>query len=168
MRPAGLQFAKKALEIGAHLGGNLIAEIAIFLEELVENALKFGRNGAVQLHGRNGSGVQDVSENDGGGGTGKRKSAGDHLVENGAKRKEVAARIEDFTASLLRRHVSNGADGGAGSGLKGGFEFGDGFGLRRWLGDHELGEAEVEDFGVPRWVRKMLAGLMSRWMMPFL
>ena len=158
MRPAGLQFTKKTLQIGAHLGGDLIAEIAVFLEELVENALEFRRNGAVQLHRRNGSGVQNVSKDDGGSGTWKRKRAGDHLIENGPKRKEVAARIENFTAGLLRRHVGNGADGGARSGLKGGFEVGDGFGFVA-IRDHELSEAEVEDFGVAALGEKNVGGL---------
>src|SRR5208283_4855251 len=65
-RPAGLQFAKKALQIGAHFGSDLIAEIAVLLQKLVENALEFRRNGAVELHRRNRSSVENVSEDDGG------------------------------------------------------------------------------------------------------
>jgi hypothetical protein len=76
------------------------------------------------------------------------KHAGAHLIEHGAEREQIGAAVEIFSADLLRAHVSHGADGGAGAGeicL-------DGDGRRGCsaaeLRGGELGEAEIENFGL--------------------
>src|SRR5258708_6682077 len=107
----------QALQIGAHLGCDLIAHVAIFLERLVENALELGWSGWIQGDRRSRSVVQDVVENDGAGRPGKRMLSGNHLVEHRAERKQIAARIQLFAARLFRRHVRDGANDGAGAGL---------------------------------------------------
>ena len=89
---------------------------------------------------------------------------GGHFIEHHAEGKQVGAGIELFAARLLRRHVNRGAGNHAHRGqrvfdrslLAG----------RQLLVAQELGQAEVENLGLSRWVMKMLAGLMSRWMMP--
>ena len=78
---------------------------------------------------------------------GKRQTARRHLIEDRAQREQIAARIEFLAASLLRRHVGDGADSGARAGemcragrvLRGADSF------HRHLAAGQLGESEVEN-----------------------
>ena len=60
--------------------------------------------------------AEELDEDKGAGGAAKRDVAGSHFVEDDAEGEEVGARVEEFTTGLLRRHVRNGADRGAGTG----------------------------------------------------
>ncbi len=89
--------------------------------------------------------VEDAAEDDGRGVALKGHSPRGHLVHDGAEGEEVRAGIQLFAAGLLGRHISDGTDGGAGTGGKSGRAAG-ADGLREGgLGD--LGEAEVDDLG---------------------
>ena len=75
----------------------------------------------------------------------ERALAGEHLVENRAKRKNVGARVGGFSAHLLGRHVAHRAQHSSrfGGDLHGGRFVGQ-FGFRT----RELGQTEVEDLGL--------------------
>jgi len=70
---------------------------------------------ALRVTGATGA-LQDVVENDGASRAGEGLFAGQHLVEDGAEREEVAAGVDFFPAGLLGGHVLDGADGHAGAG----------------------------------------------------
>lgn len=145
---AGIQFALQALKVGANLGGHLVAQIFIFLEQLIKDAFEFGRHVAVELHGRNRRAMKNVAENHGAGGTGKRQRARDRLIENRAEGKQIAARVERLTTSLLGRHVSDRADCGAGAGKKSVMRRGNRLAFDRAFGFQQLRQAEIQDLGV--------------------
>src|ERR1700747_621062 len=99
-----VRFALYAAQIGAHIGGGLIAHRAIFFERFVDDALEFGRYRGIQTDRRNGSAIQNSFENYAGSRAGKGRCAGGHFVENGAEREEIGAAIEFAAANLLGRH----------------------------------------------------------------
>ena len=150
----GFRIAAEPFEIGAQLGRGLIAQIAILFERLAEDFFEALRRFGIQLRGRRGRAIQNRVENYGSGVAAKRGAARGHLVEDRAKTKNIGARVEVFAASLLRRHVSDGADGRAGirehrvaqwrriqagSGAES---------FERQVFGGVLGEAEVENFGL--------------------
>src|SRR5271170_8132266 len=93
------------LEVGAQLGGRLATELAVFLQQLIEDVLELFRELGVEGDWRDGWVIEDLIEDYRGGGAAKWMVASGHLIEHNAQRKEVAARIERLAASLLRRHV---------------------------------------------------------------
>ena len=60
--------------------------------------------------------VQDSFEDDGCGVAAERCGAGGHLIQHSTKGEQVGARIEFLALGLLRGHVGDSADGGAGTG----------------------------------------------------
>jgi hypothetical protein len=56
--PSGLGVAHQTLQIGAHLGGVLIADVSIFLQRFGDDALEVARRSGIQADGRNGLTVQ--------------------------------------------------------------------------------------------------------------
>jgi hypothetical protein len=91
--------------------------------------------------------VKDGVEHGGRRVTGKRQRAGGHFVEDDAERKEVGAGIHILAESLFGRHVGHGAHRGARAGemrLHSGLRFS----CTGWVGGIELGETEIENFGV--------------------
>src|SRR6266849_5805338 len=109
-------FALEALEVGAEFRGGLAAEIAIFFEGFVDDAFEFGGSLRIKTCGRQRSTAEDAVEDGGGSVALERKHASGHFVEDDAKRKKIAADIERFAESLFGRHVSDRADGAAGTG----------------------------------------------------
>jgi hypothetical protein len=132
----------------------LVAKIAVLLDGFVNELLEFDEKIVVEAN----SGDRRLVENGVEDGSGtfalERKKTSGHLVQDDAKREEVSAGVEIFAEDLFRRHVGNGAQGGAGTGeLIGvnadGGESIDGTGCTGEsfaIGD--FGEAEVEDFGM--------------------
>jgi hypothetical protein len=86
-------FALEAFEIGAKVRSVLVAQVAVFLQGFVNDALEFFGNFGVEAHRRNGSPVQDAVENCGRGVALERESTGGHFIENRAEGEEIAARI---------------------------------------------------------------------------
>ena len=72
-----------------------------------------GRDRRVDRARRRGIAIEDAVEHDGRGVAGEALAAGGHLVQHDAKREQVRARIQFLAARLLRRHVGDGAHGGA-------------------------------------------------------
>ena len=142
------------MEVCAHVTGGLVAQAAILFESLADDFFKLRDNLGIQADRGDGRFFEDGGKDDSGGIAAKWKRAGDHLIEHRAETEKVGARIELLAASLLGRHIGDGADSEARTGemsfvhSAGGVagECSDGFAglFQRGL----LGEAKVEDFGV--------------------
>ena len=92
-------------------------------------------------------------------------AGGQHLVEHDAEREDVGARIQRVAERLLRRHVQDGADGGAQAGQ--GPEVAPLAALPVSSGDSIIAaRPKSSSFASPRAVTKMFAGLRSRCTMP--
>src|SRR5262249_18927693 len=112
-RTSWIEFALQAFEVGAKFGSALIAQVAVFFEGLMENALEFGRRLRIQRDRRDGRIVQNIVEDDGGRRAGKSQLASDKLIDHRTEGKEIATSVEFRATSLLRRHIGDGADGSA-------------------------------------------------------
>ncbi len=79
--------ALEAGEVGAHFGSVLVAQVAIFFEGLVDDAIQLRRR--IGVHARYGSGraVEDRFKNDAGTFSAEGQLAGGHFVENHAEGK---------------------------------------------------------------------------------
>src|SRR5260370_39155406 len=90
---AGIDLTLQAFEVGAEFRGDLVADVAIFFESLVEDALELG--GGVGVQGGRGDGgvVRNVIEDDGAGSAREGLLARKHLVRDGAEREEVASGV---------------------------------------------------------------------------
>jgi hypothetical protein len=160
-RDALARIAAQALQVGAQVGGRLIAQRAVFLERLGDDPIEFRRDQRIEGRGRRGVAVEDAVEDDGGGVAWKTHASGGHLVEHHAEREEVGAHIELFGARLFRRHVGDGAHGGAHDAREdGGLERGRVVGAgppQRTFG--ELRQTEVEHLGLPALGQEDVGGL---------
>src|ERR1700690_4564532 len=96
--------AMQALEVRAHIGGALIAEIALLLERLVNDALELRREFRIQANGRRRNLIENGIEYCRRSGSLESHVARGHFVEHHAKRKKIGARIQLFTKRLLRTH----------------------------------------------------------------
>src|SRR5215813_10367711 len=116
--------------------------------------IKYGRRQRLESDDRSGFLLENCRSDTQVALAGESAPPGEHLVENGAERKNIAAPVEVFAFDLFRGHVLEGADdcafGGDGSGLRcGGSERhvggeSDGFcqteieKLRTRLGEHDV------------------------------
>jgi len=161
---SGIEVAFEAGEVGAEIGGTLVAEVAVFLEGFVDNAFEVRGQVGIQAERGGGRGIENGFEDFRGTAATKRQDAGGHLVEDGAEGKKITAGIEIFGAGLLGRHVRNGAERGTGTGkvllIDGG---GHGVGrcdlTGRRRGSGNFGKAEVENFGVTAFGYENVRGL---------
>src|ERR1700739_1673316 len=107
----------------------------------------------IETHGRRRRAIQNGFEDDAGAFAAKRQRAGGHFIQDHAERKKIGASVERFGADLLRRHVGNRAEGGAGTGeMLRAYIFGDDAGGGTSLaaiGVGKLGESEIQNLGVP-------------------
>jgi hypothetical protein len=94
---------------------------------------------------RSGLGAEDGGQRRGAGVAAKSAVARHHLVQNGAEREDVRARVEPLALGLLRRHVSDGPDQQALRGLEPLVRRErEGVAGVRFVRLHELREAEVQ------------------------
>ena len=121
----------------------LKASLRLLLQAAAHNPLQRGRKILHKLRQRGRIFVQDRAQRFGGGGLPEGALAGEHLVEDHAESKDIAAGVGDVPPHLLRSHVANGAQHWPGLGLlrdgDGGSVGASGFGLG------EFGQAEVQD-----------------------
>ena len=153
--PAGVRVALQALQVGQQVGGGLVADAAVLLERLVDDAFQFGGQFRVQAPGRYRGPVQDGIEDDRGGSAGKRQAPCRHLVEDGAEGKEIGAGVKLFAPRLLGRHIGHCAESDPGAGQVF-FGSGGGSGRGGGAGDFsrparppELRQAEIQQLGLP-------------------
>src|SRR6516225_2426702 len=100
-RTARFRVALEAPEVGTKFGSGVVAQVAIFLEGFIEDALEFGGNGGVEARGFGGVLVQDCVKNTAARVAGEGKKAGGHFVEDDAERKKIGARIEGLAQDLF-------------------------------------------------------------------
>ena len=132
----------------------LVPEVAVLLDGFDDELLEFDGKVVVEANGGGGSLVENGVEDGARTFSLEGKRAGGHFVENDAKGKKVGARVEILAENLFGRHVGDGAQGGARTGELIGVDANSGesiggagsTGGSFSMGD--LGEAEVEDFGV--------------------
>ena len=111
----GIDRALEALEIGAHFRCRLAAHVAIFFQSFADDLFELGRKFRNQANRRRGLTIENRFRNHGGSFSAKGQDAGGHLVEHYAEGEKIGASVEFLAAQLFRRHVGNGADGGAGT-----------------------------------------------------
>ena len=151
---ARIRIPPQPLQVGANLRGVLVAQVAILFESLVDNVFKARRQIGIEAeHGSRRpiqNGLKDRRRTFSAEGHGARR----HFVEDGSKGKQIGAAVEVFAPGLLRRHVGDGADGGAGAGQvlivdrMGRGIVQTGSGSRSRQPRRNLGKAEVENLGV--------------------
>src|ERR1019366_3635959 len=160
--------APEAFQIGAHFSSGLVAQVAVFFQQLVDGAFEFRWQLRIEPHGRDRGRVEDGVKEHGGGVAFESVGARRHFVKNGAQREQVGAAVEFLAARLFRRHVGNRSQRRTWAGemlhgrpARGGGNSADGFGQRDCLAS-----PKSRILAWPRPVTKILAGLMSRWTMP--
>src|SRR5437016_13360944 len=91
--PSRIRIALQPLQISPHLSRALIAEVAVFLQSLVDDSLHLGRHCRIQSDCGAGTGVEDGFEYLCGTACMKRESTRYHLVEYGSEGKQIIAGI---------------------------------------------------------------------------
>ena len=104
---AGVQVALQADEIGLELGGGLVAQVAVLLERLLQDARRAPAARRRHLAERRRIAVEDGVEDHRRRVARERQRAGRHLVQHRAEREQVGARVGELPARLLRRHVAH-------------------------------------------------------------
>src|SRR5262249_32206466 len=105
----GVGIALQSLQVGTHVGGDLIAQVSVFLQCLADDVFQLGRQVRIQAHSRRWCPVENGFEDHSRSVTPKRKHTRTHLVQNCAEREQVSASIKFLATHLLWRHVSNGS-----------------------------------------------------------
>ena len=137
-------FGKDPFELKRGVAGGLPASRGILGEARPDEMVERGRRHRPQLRDGRGLPLQDRGDDAGRRPALERLPAGDHLVDHGAEREDVGARVGLFAVELFRRHVLQGAEDRASAGQPSGRRRAGGSGgngRRR----AQLGEAEVED-----------------------
>ena len=112
----GVGVPLQPLQIGAHVGGVLVAQVAVFLQRLVNDAFELRRQIRIQPDRRRGQLFQNRIEDQRRSVAAKGQRAGRHFIQHGAKRKQIGARVQLFALGLLGRHVSHRAHRRSGTG----------------------------------------------------
>ena len=99
---ARLRVALEPLQVGAHLGSVLVAQVAIFLQALVDDPFEFDWEVGIQAHRRYGVSFKNAVEDDSRTFPSERQRSRRHLVENGTEGKQITAGIQLLGAHLLR------------------------------------------------------------------
>ena len=127
------------------------AQVAIFFESLPENFFQSRRDCGIQLRRRNRIEFENGVKNHRRRCAGKRPTSSRHLVDHDAQGKQIRPGIQFLTASLFRRHVSDGSNSRSGAGQvhRSGRVLRSPDGFHRHLGTRQLGKAEVQHLQLP-------------------
>ncbi len=109
-------FPFQPLQVGPHVSGVLIAHLAILFQSLADNFFQLGRKIRVQADRGNRITIQNLAEDDCRTLAPEGQRARRHLVQHRAEGKQIAPRIQLLRARLLRRHISDRAERGTGTG----------------------------------------------------
>src|SRR5271169_1205095 len=94
----------------------LITEVGILLQCLVDDVFQLWWQIGIYAEGGYRSAFQNCVEDDAGGISPKREKPCRHLVQDGPEREQIGSGIQFLSPDLLRRHVSDSAQRGAGAG----------------------------------------------------
>ena len=145
-RHAGLRALGDPLQLVGHVARALPAVLGILRQARPHDPVERGRRHRLDARDRRRLLLHDRRDERGLARAGERLAPGDHLVEHGAERENVRARVGLLALELFRRHVLEGPEDR--SGLREVRGAGDGRQRRqaRLLrhGGHRLGESEVE------------------------
>src|ERR1019366_7706264 len=100
-------------QVAAYFSRALIAQLHILLQRLGNNLLQLEGHRRIQFDGWSRVAVKYALENNGGSVAFERNPPGGHFVEDGAQGEQIATPVEFFSASLLGRHIGDGAYRGA-------------------------------------------------------
>ena len=113
---SALRVPLQPLQVGSHVGGVLIAQIAVFLQRLVDDVFQLRRQVGIQPN--RGSGARfmmaskitpELSPRNG-------RRARRHLVQHDSKGEQVGPCVQFFGPHLLRRHIGHRTQRAAGTG----------------------------------------------------
>ena len=142
--------ALQALQVGAQVRRVLVAQVAIFLQRLVDDPFELRRDICIEAHRSRRSTIQDGVENSRRRCAGKRPHAGGHLVQHDSEAEDVCTSIEFFTQRLLGRHVHHRPQRRAWAGQMAVAEGRGGPRLRAArLALSDFGKTEVQHLGLP-------------------
>ncbi len=111
--PGRFRVPLQALQIGPQIRCALVAKVAVFFERGADDPLELSGHGRIQRVCGYRRAIEDRVEDDCGGVSRKRLPPGGHLVEHGAAREHIGARVESLAPRLLGRHVGDRSDRGA-------------------------------------------------------
>jgi hypothetical protein len=158
---ARLQCATRGAEIHEEVFHPLVALSGIFGQGLVEDPLEVSahlRGDVVPERREWGGGIpENRAQRFRSTRSSKGSVPGEHLIEHGAEAEDVAAVIDLRSFGLFGRHAGDGAHDDAGIGLTA--KRGGRLGALTSQGLDELGQAEVDDLGVPAFVEHDVVGL---------
>jgi hypothetical protein len=106
----------QSFEVGSHIRGTLIAQVAIFLQRLVNDPFEFGGQVRVQAHSGRALSVQNCFEDHSRAFAPERHCTLCHLYSTVPKENKSLRASSSFAGGLLRRHIGDGAKCGAGTG----------------------------------------------------
>ena len=95
------------LQIRPHVGGVLVAQVAILFQCLIDDIFQARGQLWILLRQRHRRSIQNCVEDQSLGFAAEGQDAGDHLVEHHAEREQIAACIHFLAPHLFRRHVSD-------------------------------------------------------------
>ena len=147
-------------ELVAQILGRLVALLGVLLEAARDDPAEMAGQADSDGGHRGRRVLQDRRDHRDGRVAGERPLAGGHLVEDGAHREDVGARIDALALGLLGRHVGRGAEDFAltrQAAERRRLELGDI--ILQGLGLGELGEAEVEHLDSAFGVHHHVGGL---------
>src|SRR5580704_18449501 len=140
----------------------LISRPAILFDRSQNDLFELARNPRVHRGGRRGPQVQDLAADDAGSLTVESYLSCRHFVENRTEREKIGTCVQILPADLLRGHISRRANNRSGHRQVDGCTSGGDRGTLGIYRLHQLGQTEIEYFGLPLLVMKMLAGFRSR------
>ena len=105
-------------EIRRHLPGAPVAIIRVLCQSLGDDVIERRRNAPVAAAGGRRHFVNDLVEDSVQVVADKRREAGQHLVEHGAKGKDIGAAVHLTPGHLFRRYVLGRAENGTGQGAR--------------------------------------------------
>ena len=161
--PSALEVPLQALQVRPHIGCVLIAQIAVFLQSLVDDLFQLRWGVRIQPHDGRGNRVQNGFEDDARAFPTEWQRTRSRLVQHCAKGEQIRSGVQFLGTDLLRRHVGNRSQRRSRTGQ---VLFQRQSGLRHHRICSDIGErgchfrqAKVENLGVPAVGDKDIGGL---------
>src|SRR5437660_277858 len=104
------RFPFQPFEVGAHFRRYLVAQLAVFLQRLINDVFEFGWKVRVQPEYRKRLAIQNFVRDHARAFSAERQRAGSHLIQNCSEGEKIASSVQLFRTHLLRRHVSDRAE----------------------------------------------------------